>query len=51
MSKEQEVAALRAKAAKYRALGRQSNDGATAHETFALAAELEQKARALDQDK
>ena len=48
MSKEQEAAALRVKAAKYRVLGRQTNDDATAHEILALAAQLEKRARDID---
>lgn len=51
MSKEQEAAKLRAKAAKHRALARASNDDATVHEIFALAAEIEQQARDLDKRK
>jgi hypothetical protein len=45
MDKGNTIAELRAKAAKYRALGRQSADDKTAHEAFALAAKLEQQAR------
>jgi hypothetical protein len=48
MSK-QRVAALRVKAAKYRALGLQTNDGETAAEILTLAAETEQQARDLEQ--
>jgi hypothetical protein len=49
MSKKQDVAGLRAKAARYRAMARQSDDDATAHEIFTLAAELEQQARNIEQ--
>jgi len=49
MSEKQKAAELRAKAAKYRVLARRSNDEATAHEIFALAAELEQQARDTEQ--
>jgi hypothetical protein len=45
MSKEQEAAELRAMAAKYRVLARQSNDSAAAVEIFVRAAELEEQAR------
>ena len=48
MSKEQEVAELRARAAKYRAVARAANDDVTAYEIFTLAAQLEQRARDLD---
>jgi hypothetical protein len=51
MSKEQEAIRLRAKAAKYRALGRLSNDDTTAHEILSLAAQLEQQARDLKNGK
>lgn len=51
MSKEQDAAALKAKAAKYRVLGRQANDDKTAYEILTLAAELERQARDLDGDK
>jgi len=45
MEKKESVVELQAKAAKYRAIARQSNDEKAAHEIFALAAEIEQKAR------
>jgi hypothetical protein len=50
MSKKQRVAELRAKAAQYRAIARQSDDEDTAHGIFRLAAQLEQQARDLDQE-
>jgi hypothetical protein len=42
---------LRDKAAKYRAMARQSNDDETANAIFQLAAELEQQARDIEQEK
>jgi hypothetical protein len=51
MNKKHRVAELRAKAAEYRALARQSNDEEAAHEIFQRAAELEQQARDMDQKK
>jgi hypothetical protein len=51
MGKEPTAAELRAKAAKYRALGRASNDDATTHDIFKLAAQLEKQARKLGQHK
>jgi hypothetical protein len=51
MNKLQRIAELRAKAAKYRAMARQSNDDETAHGIFKLAAELEQQACDMDQKK
>jgi hypothetical protein len=39
---------LKAKAAKYRALARKTNDDETANRIFKLAAELEQQARELE---
>jgi hypothetical protein len=44
MSKEKEAAELRAKAARYRGLARQSNDDRTAMEIFRLAEQIEQQA-------
>jgi hypothetical protein len=41
---------LKDKAAKYRAMARQSTDEKTANRIFKLAAELEQQAREIDQD-
>jgi hypothetical protein len=49
--KEQEAAELRAKAAEYRVLARQSNDSEAAAEIFARAAELELQARDINQGK
>jgi hypothetical protein len=51
MSKEQNIAELRARAAKYRAFARQATDDLTAREVFTLAAELEQQARDIEQNK
>ena len=48
-SKIELIAELRSKAAKYRALGRQTTDDETAHEIFTLAAELEQQALDMEQ--
>jgi hypothetical protein len=48
-SKTELIAELRTKAAKYRVLARASNDDEAAHGIFALAAELEQQARDLEQ--
>jgi hypothetical protein len=42
---------LKDKAAKYRAIARQSTDDETANRIFKLAAELEQQARTIDQDR
>jgi hypothetical protein len=42
---------LKNKAARYRALARQSGDDEAAHAIFGLAAELEQQARDMDQRK
>ena len=50
-SKNERVAVLRAKAAKYRSMGRQRTDDKAAHEAFTLAAELEQQARDIEQGK
>jgi hypothetical protein len=50
MSNEQKLAEVKAKAARYRALARNSNDDLTAHDIFALAAELEQQARGLERN-
>jgi hypothetical protein len=51
MSREQEAAELRAKAAEYRVLARLSNDSEAAAEIFARAAELELQARDINQGK
>jgi hypothetical protein len=50
MIKKQRIAELRAEAAKYRAVARQSNDEETAPGIFRLAAQLEQQARDMEQD-
>jgi hypothetical protein len=50
MSKKQDIAALKAKAAKCRATARQSDDMDEAHRTFKLAAKLEKQARDMEQD-
>jgi hypothetical protein len=44
-------AELRAEAVKYRAIARRSNDEETAHGIFSLAAQLEQQARDMEQEK
>jgi hypothetical protein len=49
MTKKQRIAELRAEASKYRAMARQSNDEETAHGIFALAGQLEQQARDIEQ--
>jgi hypothetical protein len=48
--RKKDIPELRAKAAKYRALARQSNDDEAAQGIFELAAELEQQARDIEQD-
>jgi hypothetical protein len=51
MSKTQDIAELRAKAAKYRAIARQTIDHEqTAREIFLLAAQFELQAREMEQD-
>jgi hypothetical protein len=51
MSNKQKAAEFRARATKYRALGRQTNDAKAAKEIFKLAAALERQARDLDRGK
>jgi hypothetical protein len=51
MDKNAEVAELRAKAAKYRAIGRAAIDNAAVHAALKLAAELEAQARKIEQEK
>jgi hypothetical protein len=48
MSKKQQSAELRAKAAKHRAVARESNDSETAAERFAQAGKLEKQARDIE---
>jgi hypothetical protein len=50
MTEKQRIAELRAEAAKYRAMARQSDDDETAHGIFALAAQIEQQARDIEQE-
>jgi F420-dependent methylenetetrahydromethanopterin dehydrogenase len=49
--RKKDIPELRAKAAEYRALARQTADDESAHEIFSLAAELEQQARDIEQNK
>jgi hypothetical protein len=51
MNKKQHVAELRAKAAKYRVIARQTADQEAAAQIFTLTAELEQQIRDLEKPK
>jgi hypothetical protein len=51
MDQTRNVKELRDKAAKYRAIARQTVDSETARKIFELTAELEQQARDMDQEK
>jgi hypothetical protein len=51
MDLKRSIKELREKAAKYRAIARQTIDPEAARELFELTAELEQQARDMEQDK
>ena len=51
MSKKQDIAKLRAKAAKCRATARQCDDMVEAHRTFKVAAKLEKQVRDIERGK